>query len=105
MEHRNIQLLYRLHHCSAAWQSPPGKDEPSSVHAHCDAYVEYWNDLHASSDEVRCLILLRSRQLMIPSGAGFCVARFFVGLTEAPFFPGLTLSEFLCVSLELRFHG
>ncbi|KAF9776506.1 hypothetical protein IL306_005289 [Fusarium sp. DS 682] len=27
----------------------------------------------------------------ITSGAGFCVARFFVGLTEAPFFPGLTL--------------
>ncbi|EEU34501.1 uncharacterized protein NECHADRAFT_88337 [Fusarium vanettenii 77-13-4] len=25
------------------------------------------------------------------NGAGFCVVRFFIGLTEAPFFPGLTL--------------
>ncbi|CZT10764.1 related to putative tartrate transporter [Rhynchosporium agropyri] len=25
------------------------------------------------------------------SGAGFCICRFFIGLTEAPFFPGITL--------------
>ncbi|KAM6504685.1 hypothetical protein FSOLCH5_015187 [Fusarium solani] len=25
------------------------------------------------------------------NGAGFCIVRFFIGLTEAPFFPGLTL--------------
>jgi MFS family permease len=29
------------------------------------------------------------------SGAGFCAVRFFIGLTEAPFFPGITLSKFL----------
>lgn len=27
------------------------------------------------------------------SGAGFAVARFFIGLTEAPFFPSLTLRK------------
>lgn len=27
------------------------------------------------------------------SGAGFCAVRFFIGLTEAPFFPGLTLCK------------
>ena len=32
-------------------------------------------------------------RLTLDSGAGFCVARFFVGLCEAPFFPGLTLSK------------
>jgi MFS family permease len=28
------------------------------------------------------------------SGAGFAVCRFFIGLSEAPFFPGITLSRF-----------
>ena len=28
------------------------------------------------------------------SGAGFAVCRFFIGLAEAPFFPGITLSKF-----------
>jgi MFS family permease len=28
------------------------------------------------------------------SGAGFAVCRFFIGLAEAPFFPGITLSTF-----------
>jgi hypothetical protein len=34
-------------------------------------------------------------QLLIKfaSGAGFCVVRFFIGLTEAPFFPALTLCK------------
>lgn len=27
------------------------------------------------------------------SGAGFAVCRFFIGLAEAPFFPGITLSK------------
>lgn len=26
------------------------------------------------------------------SGVGFCLVRFYIGLTEAPFFPALTLS-------------
>ena len=28
------------------------------------------------------------------NGVGFCVVRFFIGLTESPFFPGITLSMF-----------
>jgi len=31
------------------------------------------------------------------SGAGFAVCRFFIGLSEAPFFPGITLSMFSCI--------
>lgn len=31
------------------------------------------------------------------SGAGFAVCRFFIGLSEAPFFPGITLSKFQLV--------
>ena len=30
------------------------------------------------------------------NGAGFAVCRFFIGLAEAPFFPGITLSKFPC---------
>ena len=34
------------------------------------------------------------------NGAGFAVCRFFIGLAEAPFFPGITLSK----SLFARFY-
>lgn len=30
----------------------------------------------------------------LTNGVGFCMVRFFIGLTEAPFFPGITLSEY-----------
>lgn len=29
----------------------------------------------------------------LTSGAGFAICRFFIGFTEAPFFPGITLSK------------
>lgn len=32
------------------------------------------------------------------NGAGFAVCRFFIGLSEAPFFPGITLSKFSTLS-------
>jgi MFS family permease len=35
------------------------------------------------------------------SGAGFAVCRFFIGLAEAPFFPGITLSKSDAPRLEL----
>lgn len=34
------------------------------------------------------------------SGAGFAVCRFFIGLAEAPFFPGITLSKFIAAKRE-----
>jgi MFS family permease len=35
------------------------------------------------------------------SGAGFAVCRFFIGLAEAPFFPGITLSKSPTISQGL----
>lgn len=47
------------------------------------------------------LCVLTSRS----SGAGFAALRFFTGLAEAPFFPGITLSESYLEALTTDDHA
>lgn len=39
------------------------------------------------------------------SGAGFAALRFFTGLAEAPFFPGITLCEYISNFLPTECHS
>lgn len=61
------------------------------------ALTKYADSLryHAAAS---CVLTTRS------SGAGFAALRFFTGLAEAPFFPGITLSEYRIKKIPASDH-